>query len=79
MKSFSKIGHAKVTPFVLAGRWALDGLDQLTMRSLSKEAKRRRVGVADVISEAVESFVAKCEAEAELETKIIKFPVSLKR
>jgi len=27
----------------------------------------------------VESFVAKCEAEAELEKKIIKFSASLKR
>jgi hypothetical protein len=44
-----------------------------TLRSLSKAAKRKRVGVADVIYESVESFVAKCEAEAELETKIIKF------
>jgi hypothetical protein len=79
VKNLPKMRHAKVTPFVLEGRWALDGLDQLTMRSLSKEAKRRRVGVADVIYEALESFVAKCEAEAELETKIIKFPVSLKR
>ena len=30
-------------------------------------------GVADVIYDSVESFVARCEAEAELETKIIKF------
>ena len=36
-------------------------------------------GVADVICEAVESFLAKCEGEAELETKIIKFPTSLKK
>jgi hypothetical protein len=43
------------------------------MRWLSKVAKRKRVGVADVIYEALESFVAKCEAEAELENKIIKF------
>ena len=71
--------HAKVTPFVLEGRWALDRLDQRTMRWLSKVAKRKRVAVADVIYEVLESFVAKCEAEAELETKIIKFPVSLKR
>jgi len=51
----------------------LDGLDQPTMRSLSKEAKRKHVAVADVIYEAMESFVAKCEAKAELEQKIIKF------
>ena len=68
-----------VTPFVLEGCWALDRLDQATMRWLSKVAKRKQVGVADVIYEAVESFLAKCEAEAELETKIIKFPMSLKR
>ena len=44
------------------------------MRRLSKEAKRKRVGVADVIYEDVESFVAKCVAEADLEEKVIKFP-----
>jgi len=43
------------------------------MQWLSEEAKRKRVEVADIIYEALESFVAKCEAEAELETKIIKF------
>jgi hypothetical protein len=48
-----------VTPFVLEGCWALDGLDQPTMRWLSKVAKRKHVGVADVIYEALESFVAK--------------------
>ena len=68
-----------MTPFVLAGRWALDGLDQPTMRWLSKTAKRKHVAVADIIYEALDSFVAKCEAHAELETKIIKFPTSLKR
>jgi hypothetical protein len=31
------------------------------------------VAAADVIYEAMESFVAKCEAQAELEQKIIKF------
>ncbi len=62
-----------MTPFVLEGCWALDGLDQPTMRWLSKVAKQKRVGVADVIYEALESFVTKCEAEAELEEKIIKF------
>ena len=48
------------------------------MRWLSKVAKRKRVGVADIIYEAVESFVAKCEAEADLERKVIKFPMPLK-
>ena len=73
MKTIKKMRPSNVTPFVLEGRWTLDGLDQKTMRSLSKEAKRKRMGVADVIYEAVESFVAKCEAEADLEKKIIKF------
>ena len=73
MKTTPKTRPGNVTPFVLEGRWALDRLDQPRMRWLSKVAKRKRVGVADVIYEALESFVAKCEAEAELETKIIKF------
>jgi hypothetical protein len=69
---------SNVTPFVLEGCWALDGLDQPTMRWLSKVAKRKHVGVADVIYEALESFVAKWEAEAELETKIIRFPTPMR-
>jgi len=43
------------------------------MRSLSTVAKRKHVGVADIIYEAVKSFVVKCETEAALEKKIIKF------
>lgn len=62
--------------FLKAG--AVDGLDQPTMRWLSKTANQKRVGIADVIYEAVESFVAKCEAEADLENKIIKFSTPLK-
>ncbi len=79
MKTIPKTRPSNVTPFVLEGCWALDGLDQLTMRSLGKEARRKRVGVADVIYEAVESFVAKCEAEADLEEKVIKFPAVANR
>jgi hypothetical protein len=73
MKTTPKTRPSNVTPFVLEGRWALDRLDRPAMRWLSKEAKRQRVGVADIIYEALDSFVAKCEAEAELENKIIKF------
>jgi hypothetical protein len=73
MKAIPKTRPSNVTPFILEGRWALDRLDQPTMRWLSKIAKRKRVGIADVIYEAVESSVAKCEAEAELEEKIIRF------
>jgi hypothetical protein len=36
-------------------------------------------GIADVLYEAVESFVAKCEAEAHLEEKVIKFPTVAQR
>jgi len=72
MKTISKMRRRNVTPFVLEGRWRSMALTN-TMRSLSKEAKRNRVRVADVIYEVLESFVAKCEAEADLEKKIIKF------
>jgi hypothetical protein len=54
-KTTSKTRPVNVTPFVLEGCWALDGLDQATMRWLSKVAKRKQVGVADVIYEAIES------------------------
>jgi hypothetical protein len=37
------------------------------------------VGIADVLYEAVESFIAKCEAEADLEKKVIKFPTVVQR
>jgi hypothetical protein len=51
-----------------AGRF--DALDQATMLWLRKEADRKRSTVADIIYEALESFVAKCEAQHDLETKI---------
>jgi hypothetical protein len=79
MKTISKTRPCNVTPFVLEDCWALDGLDQPTMRWLSKVAKRNHVTVGDVIYEALEFFVVKCEAEADLEKKIIKFPKPLKR
>ena len=79
MKTTPETRPSNVTPFVLEGCWVIDGLDQPTMRWLSKIAKRKHVAVADVIYEAIESFLAKWEAEAELEAKIIKFPTSLKR
>ena len=70
IKTISETRPSNVTPFVLEGCWALDGLEQPMMRWLSKIAKRKNVAVADVIYEAIESFLAKWEAEAELETKI---------
>ena len=79
MKAIPKTRPGNVTPFVLEGCWTLDALDQPTMRLLRKIADRERVKVADVIHGALELFVAKCEGEADLEKKIIKFPMSLKR
>jgi hypothetical protein len=75
MKAIPKTRPGNVTPFVLEGCWTLDALDQPTMRLLRKIADRERVKVADVIHGALELFVAKCEAEADLEKKIIKFPM----
>jgi hypothetical protein len=78
MKAVPKTRPRNVTPFVLEGCWTLDALDQPTMRLLTRIADRERVKVADVIHGALELFVAKCEAEADLEKKIIKFPMPLK-
>ena len=69
-----KTRPSNVTSFILEGCWPLEGFDQRDLRRLSKIAKRNGVRVADVIYEAIESFVAKCEAEADLEEKVIKFP-----
>jgi hypothetical protein len=62
MKTISEMQPGNVTPFVPEGCWALDGRDQPTLRWLSKVAKRKHVAVADVIYDAIESFLAKCEA-----------------
>jgi len=78
MKGIPRTRPGNVTPFVLEGCWTLDALDQPTMRLFRKIADRERVKVADVIHGALELFVAKCEAEADLEKKIIKFPMPLK-
>jgi len=74
-----KTRPSNVTSFILEGRWPLAGFDQRELRRLSKTAKRNGVDLADVLSEAVESFVAKCEAEADLEEKVIKFPTVAQR
>ena len=79
MKTTPKTRPSNVTSFILEGRWPLAGFDQRELRRLSKTAKRNGVGIADVLYEAVESFVAKCEAEADLEEKVIKFPTVAQR
>ena len=74
MKIAPKTRPTNVMSFILEGCWPLDGFDQRELRQLSKIAKRNGVRVADVIYGAIEAFVAKCEAEADLEEKVIKFP-----
>ena len=44
------------------------------MRRLRKLADQRGCNVEDLIHEAIEQWVAHCEAERELETKIVRFP-----
>jgi len=79
MKTLPKARPNNVTSFILEGRWPLAGFDQRELRRLNKTAKRKGVAVAGVLYEAVESFVATCEAEADLEQKVIKFPTVTRR
>jgi hypothetical protein len=64
-----------VVPFVLRGLPPLDKLDQSMMRKLRKLADRTGWTVEDLIHEGILEFVAKCQAENELETKIIQLPM----
>ena len=71
---------SNMTPFApFDGLPALDKIDQTMMRRLRKLANLRGGSVEDIIHEALEQFVSKCEAERELETKIIRFPKQLRR
>ena len=79
MKTAPKTRPSNVTSFILEGCWPLDRFDQRELRRLSKIAKRNGGAVADVIYEAIESFVAKCEAAADLEEKVITFPTVTNR
>ena len=79
MKTTPNTRSSNITSFILEGGWPLAGFDERELRRLSKTAKRKGVGVADVLYEAVQSFIAKCEAEADLEEKVIKFPTVAKR
>jgi hypothetical protein len=63
-----------IVPFVLRGLPPLDKLDQSMLRKLRKLADRTGWTVEDLIHEGILEFVAKYEAEKELETKIIPFP-----
>ena len=63
-----------IVPFILQGLPPLDKLDQSMMRKLRKLADRTGWTVEDLIHEGILEFVAKCQAEKELETKIIQLP-----
>jgi hypothetical protein len=63
-----------IVPFILQGLPPLDKLDQGMMRKLRKLADRTGWTVEDLIHEGILEFVAKCQAEKELETKIIQLP-----
>ena len=63
-----------IVPFVLRGLPPLNKIDQSIMRKLRKLADLTGWTVADLIHEGILEFVAKQEAEKELETKIIRFP-----
>jgi hypothetical protein len=64
-----------IVPFVLRGLPPLHKLDQSMMRKLRKLANRTGSTVEDLIHEGILGFVAKCQAEKELETKIIQLPM----
>src|SRR5439155_20132446 len=67
-----------IVPFVLRGLPPLNKLDQSIMRKLRKLADRTGWTVEDLIHEGILEFVAKHEAEKELETKIIRFPTPMR-
>jgi hypothetical protein len=69
-----------MTPFApFDGLPALNKVDQTMMRRLRALADRRDWSVEHLIHEALEQWVAQCEAERELEMKIIRFPKRLRR
>jgi hypothetical protein len=63
-----------IVPFVLRGLPPLNKLDQRMMRKLRKLADQTGSTVEDLIHEGILEFVAKSEAERELETKVVRFP-----
>ena len=62
-----------VAPFTIGG-WPVDALSQGTMRLLRKIANQDGWTIEEVMTAAMEQFVATRKAEKELETKIICFP-----
>ena len=72
MKSVPKWPN-NVAPFTIGG-WPVDALSQGTMRLLRKIADQDGWTLEEVMTLAMEEFVARRKAEKELETKIICFP-----
>src|SRR5215469_12189255 len=62
-----------VAPFTKGG-WPVDALSPGTMRLLRKIADQDGWTLEEVMTAAMEEFVARRKAEKELETKIICFP-----
>jgi hypothetical protein len=63
-----------ITPFVLEGLPPLHKVDQRMMRNLRKLADRTDCTVEDLIRGAIVQFVRNCEAQREVEDKIVSFP-----
>ena len=63
-----------ILPFVPRGLPPLHKLDQSMMRKLRKPADPTGWTVEDLIHEGILEFVANVQAEAERETKIVRFP-----
>jgi len=63
-----------IVPFVLRGLPPLDKIDQRLMRKLRRLADRTGSTVEDLIHEGILEFVAQCQAEAQLDAKLIAFP-----
>ena len=71
MKSAPKLPK-NVAPFTIGG-WPVDALSQGTIRLLRKIADEDGWTFEEVITAAMEEFVATRKAEKELITKIIQF------
>jgi hypothetical protein len=73
MKTDPKWTPQNVIPFKLSGL-AVDGLNRELMAKLSRIANGKGVTLADVMYDCVDEWMTECEAETELEKKIIRFP-----
>ena len=71
MKSVPKLPK-NVAPFTIGG-WPVDALSQGTIRLLRKIAHEDGWTIEEVMTAAMEEFVATRRAERELKTKIIQF------